>query len=114
MGGKPHFDGDGDNSEQSISSTGGYLYSLQVINPNSADAFIQLFDESGSVTVGTTTPKQSYLVPAGDGTLDGAKDSVIPTFGLVFENSIKYACTTTATGNGDPSTGLVVNAIYVN
>lgn len=108
---KMHFDGDGDNTVQTISSTPGLLYMLEVSNINAADAYIQLYD-SASPTVGTTTPALSFLVPSGDGTIHGAMDKVF-AIPVRFENCIKYACTTTATGSGDPTTGLVVNALYV-
>jgi hypothetical protein len=106
-----YFDADGDNTAQTIKGSAGSLHSLCVLNVNAADAFIQLFDESGAITVGTTAPKQSYLVPKGDGTFYGAFGAVF-TMPLNFANSIKYACTTTPTGSGDPATGLIVNASY--
>lgn len=106
------FDPDGDNTAQVVKAGGGTLWVLEVSNPNAEDAYLQLYDlAAGDVTVGTTTPKQSYLVPAGDGTRDGAFDRVFP-IGMLFRTAITYACTTTPTGNGDPTTGLVVNALY--
>ena len=107
------FDADGDNTAQVIKASAGRLYFLEISNPNDADAFIQLFDvAAGSVSVGTTTPKLSLFVPAGDGTKDGAMDKVF-AIPVHFGTAITYACTTTATGNGDPATGLIVNAGYV-
>ena len=107
------FDSDGDNTAQSIKASAGRLYFLEVSNPNSADAYLQLFDlATVSVTVGTTAPKLSLFVPAGDGTKDGAMDKVFP-IGITFGTAITYACTTTATGAGDPTTGLIVQAGYV-
>lgn len=111
--GEMHFDADGDNSAQTIKSTYGRLIFLEVQNPNDTDAYIQLFDESGTVTVGTTTPTLSLLVPAGNGTDDGAMDKLWSLGAPKFLNSIKYACTTTATGSGDPTTGLIINALYI-
>lgn len=108
----PFFDSDGDNTAQSIKGGSGGLHFLEVQNPNTSDAYIQLFDdETGDVTVGSTTPVLSLFVPAGDGTSDGAMDKMFP-FPIKFKTAITYACTTTATGAGDPSTGLVVNAAY--
>lgn len=106
-----HFDSDGDNTAQTIKGSSGVLHGLEVQNPNSDDAWLQLFDNAAP-TVGTTTPDQSYLVPAGtSGGLDGAMDRLfIPP--LKFGTAITYACTTTPTGMGDPTTGLVVNAWY--
>lgn len=102
-----HFDSSGDNTVQTIKASAGKVYSLEVQNPNTSDAYIQLFDEAGAITVGTTVPKQSYFVPAG-----GAMDKTF-TVPLQFANSIKYACTTTPTGGGNPTTGLVVNAGFI-
>lgn len=103
----PFFDSDGDNTAQAVRTTSGYLHFLEVSNPNGTDAFIQLFDAAtGDVSVGTTTPALSLLVPA-----NGAMDKHFPV-PMKFETAITYACTTTATGSGDPTTGLVVNAGY--
>jgi len=109
--GNPFFDSDGDNTAQAMKAGAGFLYSLEVSNPNSADAYLQLFDAAtGSVTVGSTTPALSLLVPAGNGTQDGGMDKFW-SGGVIFNTAITYACTTTATGNTDPTTGLVVNAV---
>lgn len=107
------FDGSGDNTAQALKTAAGRLYFLEVSNPTAADAYIQLFDlATASVTVGTTAPKLSLFVPAGDGTLDGAMDKVWE-IGLHFATAITYACTTTPTGGTGPATALVVNAGYV-
>jgi len=108
----PFFDSDGDNTAQVVKAAAGKLYGLEISNPNAADAWIQLFDvAAGSVVVGTTTPIQSYLVPAGNGVQDGGMDKNF-TIPINFATAITYACTTTPTGAGDPTTGLVVNAWY--
>jgi hypothetical protein len=110
LAGKPFFDADADNSKQTMKASEGLLYFLEVSNPNTTDAYLQLFDaDAADVTVGSTTPTLSFLIPGGDGTLDGAMDKFWPP-GISFENAIIYACTTTATGSSDPSTGLVLNA----
>jgi len=101
------FDADGDNTAQAAKANPGVLYGLNVYNSNTADAFIQLFDLAiGSITVGTTVPKQSFFVPAA-GSYDIRFD--VP---MAFGTEINYACTTTATGNGDPIVGLAVNIMY--
>jgi|TARA_R100000306_G_scaffold62222_2_gene67745 hypothetical protein len=106
------FDSDGDNSAQACKTSNGRLYGVEVSNPNSADAYLQLFDlATGSVTVGTTTPKLSFLVPAGNGTIDGAYDDYW-TDGIEFNVAITYACTTGVATSGDPTTGLIVNMMY--
>lgn len=107
------FDSDADNTAQALKASAGRLYFLEVSNPNAADAWVQIFDlATGSVTVGATTPKLSLFVPAGDGTLDGAMDKSWE-IGMHFATAITYACTTTPTGSGDPTTGLILNAGFV-
>jgi hypothetical protein len=106
------FDSDGDNTAQQAKASAGNLYFIEVSNSNTADAYIQLFDAAtGSVTVGTTTPKQTYLVPAASGSNRGAMDKTF-TIPITFSTAITYACTTSATGSGDPSAGLIVNIGY--
>lgn len=103
----PFLDTDGDNTAQALKTSSGHIYSLEVSNSNVADAFIQFFNAAAAdVTVGTTTPDLTFFVP-GSGAMD--KQFTIPIW---FGTAITYACTTTATGNGDPTTGLVVNALY--
>ena len=102
------FDSDGDNTAQSVIQRSGSVYFMEVQNSNSSDAYIQLFDvATGSVTVGTTAPKQSFLVPA-----QGAMDKQWRR-GLKFNTAICYACTLGATNDSDPTTGLIVNIGYL-
>lgn len=110
----PHFDADGDNTAQTILATDGCLSKIEIANPNLTDVFIQIFDESGTVIPGTTTPKFVLHVPGGGAGYYGSKIASYGQPGLPFRNSIKYACTTTPTGSGDPSTGLTVSAVYYN
>ena len=109
---RPHFDSSGDETAQAMKTSGGGLYYLHVTNINAVDAFIQLFDvAAGSVTVGTTTPTLSFLVPAGSGSLNGAfTETFSPP--IDFGVAITYACATSATGNGALGTALIVNGLY--
>lgn len=98
------FDSSGDNTAQAGLARGCYLAWLEVTNPNNVDGFIQFFDAAtGSVTVGTTTPKLSFLVPA-----NGGNDKVF-AHPIHFNTALTYACATTATGSGALATGLIVN-----
>lgn len=107
-----HFDADGDNTAQAVKTSAGNVYGLIVQNPNTANAFIQLFDvAAGDVTVGTTTPSQSYFI-GGTTAGDNNQIEIKFTVPVSFETAITYACTTTATGSTDPTTGLVVNILY--
>ena len=100
------FDSDGDNSAQSVIQRSGSIYFMEVQNPNTVDAYIQLFDAvTTDVSVGT--PKQSFIVPA-----QGAMDKQWRR-GLKFNTAICYACTLGATNDSDPTTGLIVNIGYL-
>lgn len=81
---------------------GGYYY----FNPNSSVAYIQVFDTTGAVTLGTTAPDMSYGVPA------GSAANIEIGKGVDMVNGIKLACTTTAAGNTAPSTGLDLVIYY--
>jgi hypothetical protein len=103
------FDSDGDNTAQALTVNGSNLYHVHVYNPNAAVAFVQLFDlATASVTVGTTAPKYVIFVPATGNTVE---DFDVP---MSFTTAATYACTTTATGNGDPTVGLTVSFGYKN
>jgi len=109
----PYFDSDGDNSAQAVKASGGILTGIEISNPNSVDCYLQLFDAlAADVTVGSTTPTLSLLIPAGDGTNDSAMDKALHEGGIQFKNGITYACTTGATNADDPATGLIVNLLY--
>ena len=100
-------DADIDNTAQVCKAAAGNLYGYHVQNPNSSDAWLQFYDvAAGSVTVGTTTPKLSLVVPA-----NGAIEH-IGALPVEFSTAITYAATTTAAGGTDPTTGLVGNLFY--
>ena len=103
--GTPYFDGSVAGAIETINGAPGYLYALEVQNPNATAAYLQIFDHA-SPTLGTTAPVQSFLIPA-SGAMD--KAFAIP---LAFTNAIKYAATTTATGAVGPVAGLILNAVY--
>lgn len=102
----PFFDGDVNNTAQTIVQAPVRLFSIDVINPNSSPAYLQLFDAAlASVTVGTTTPSYVLYVPA--------SGSISKDFegGAYFATAATMAATTTATGAGNPTTALVVSVM---
>lgn len=104
--------GTGTSTKAAVKASAGRIHGLEVSNPNTADAFLQLFDAlTANVTVGTTTPTQTFLIPAGDGTVRGAVNITFPV-PLNFKSGIMQACTTTPTGSGNPSAALTVNIQY--
>jgi len=99
-------DADVDNSDQTLKDSPGTLMAISIYNPSNAAAYVQMFDAS-SATVGTTTP--SWFVGCATG---GFAHYYYGPAGLRFGTAIHYAGTTTPTGSGDPSTGLVVTFAY--
>ena len=90
---------------ENLATRGVHLYTLVVRNPSAATAYLQLFDAAAAnVTLGTTTPDQSYWVPpSGEFDLAYTKD------GMEFQTALSYAFTTTATGNTAPASNAEVN-----
>src|SRR5579862_8534428 len=68
------------------------------VNPNTSDAFVQIFDapSPASVVVGTTTPRWSIRVI---GTANGSGGGNMAKMDLGFFTGIQVAATTTATGS---------------
>jgi hypothetical protein len=81
---------------------GGYMF----FNPNNTVAYIQVFDMTGAVTLGTTSPTFVIPLPAG-----GAAN-VEFTIGIGLTNGIKIAATTTATGATTVATALTGFVLY--
>ncbi len=93
-----------------IGATGAHsLYYWQCKNPNPSEVWIQVFDlASGSVTLGTTTPKMAWPIPAAGYWEDPFPGEMRPA----FATAITVAAATTATGATAPATGLSCNFLY--
>ena len=91
------------------SSAAGQLGLLYCENPNNSVAYVQIFDvaTAGGVTLGTTTPKLSFSIPA-----TNAAGFTLSVIGVKFSNGIQIAATTTATGSTAPNSALDCNAGY--
>lgn len=102
-------DADIDNTAQACKVARGHLYGYHVQNPNASDAWLQFYDAAAAdVTVGTTTPKLSLIVPA-----NGAIEAYLGDDNAIrFSTAITYSATTTAAGGTDPTVGLVGNLFY--
>lgn len=105
-GATPFFDASVGATAQTMSASPATLASLQVTNPNATDMYLQIFDATAP-TIGVTTPKSSFWVPA-----LGAYDAEIGPDGIEFATAITYAATTTSTGSGAPGTGLILNGSF--
>lgn len=88
---------------KTVSAGAAILDSYYCANPNTAAAYVQIFDISGAVTLGTSTPKWSIRIPPNDGAAN------LSGVNLNFATAIKIAATTTATGSTAPTTALDCN-----
>lgn len=84
-----------------VKASNGAVELVACYNPNASAAYVQLFDTTGAVTLGTTTPKMSIGIPA--------TQHVSVQVGAAFLAGIKVAATTTATGSTAPSAALDCN-----
>jgi hypothetical protein len=87
---------------QTIKGSAGTLDSFTCYNPNATAAWIQVFNISGTVTLGTSTALERYHVP-------GEQSFGAIAMSKGYDTAIKVAATTTATGSTAPTTGLVCN-----
>jgi hypothetical protein len=83
-----------------VKTSAGMLSWFACSNSNASAEFVQVFDTTSSVTLGTTTPK--LALPIGP---SGVTALAIP-IGSNFLNGIKIAATTTPTGSTAPGTAL--------
>lgn len=89
---------------KTVKSSGGALAWYACSNPNAAIAFVQVFDTTGAVTLGTTVPKVSLPVQAQAVTvlhLGNATGN-----GVAMLAGIKIAATTTPKGLTAPAVAL--------
>lgn len=77
------------------------IYDIHIANPNAGMAYVQFFDTTGAITLGTTPPWFVLAVPS-NGVLDRPMN--VP---YNFTNNCKMAATTTATGNAALTNPLV-------
>lgn len=94
-------------TKASVKTAAGTLGGWMIYNPNTVVAYVQVFDvASGSVTVGTTTPTYVLSIPP------TSAANLEATCGINHATAIIVAATTTPTGSGNPTTGLVVAMFY--
>lgn len=95
------------NSAQVIKASAGKLGGYYMYNPNSSATYVILYNvAAASVTVGTTTPKIVYCIPA------TAAANLEMVNGITFDTAMSIAAATTGGGNSAPSTALEVMIYY--
>lgn len=99
------------NTFETLKGTPGVLGQAYFWNTNTADCFIQFFNNAAP-TVGTTTPTMVIKVPGGTSTNPGL--AVIDNFvaGVRFTTAITYAATTTVGGSTAPASALTGQFSY--
>lgn len=105
-----------DETEEDVKTSPGCLYKLRITNRTTSVRYVKLYNATAAnVTVGTTTPIDTIVVPAG-GSADLA--TVITEnfggLGLTFDTALSMAATTGLADNdtGAPGTNDVIVSAY--
>lgn len=88
---------------------GGYM---TLINLNAAPCYIQVFDTTGAVTLGTTAPNFVIAIPANSTAALGVGANMELSNGLAIANGIKIAATTTSNGASTVATGVTGTILF--
>lgn len=89
-----------------LKSSAGQLGTIQCYNPNSSQVYIQFFNASTGIVIGTTIPLLSVAIgPTSTGGLALANP------GINFSTAISIVATTTATGSTAPATAPDCNVV---
>lgn len=101
-----------DETEEEIKATAGQVFSITAFNTTAAPLYLKFYNATAAnVTVGTTTPVLTFLVPA-NADSDGAGFVWNNTIGFAFGTAITVACTTAIADNDTGAPGA--NACLVN
>lgn len=96
------------NTVTQVKGSSGRIHKLVIYNPNTSIVWLQIFNAvPANVTLGTTTPLQSYPILA-----SGVFEDFFE-FGDAHNTAISIAVTTTVTGATAPTNGIVVNLGYI-
>jgi hypothetical protein len=95
-----------------VSGSAGTFHGGSFLNLNSAPAYLQVFDTTGAVTLGTTTPTFVQPIPANSTAANGAGFVFDIPRGITMSNGIRIAATTTPTGATTVSTALIGFVTY--
>lgn len=95
-----------------VSGAAGKFGGYQLINLNSVPVFLQCFDTTGTVTLGTTPPTFVITLPANATAANGISATEEMANGIVLVNGLKVAACTTVTGGTTVSTGVSGTILY--
>jgi hypothetical protein len=106
-----------DETEEEVKATAGCLYKLRITNRTTSARYVKLYNATAAnVTVGTTTPIDTIVVPGG-GSADLATviTEAFGGMGLMFDTALSVAATTGLADNDTGAPGandVVVTAYY--
>jgi hypothetical protein len=101
------------NVVQAVKSGPGRLLAVHAANKDAATRFLQIFDApAANIVLGATTPKLSLAIPPGDFDQVFGQLELDTAAATEFATAIALAVTTTPTGSGAPTTGVVLNVWY--
>jgi hypothetical protein len=102
----PFFNGNLTAAVVPVKSYPGSLNGWMISNPNATTIYIQCFDSTAPVVLGTTVPSFVLSIPP-----SGAAN-ILGIAGVSFTNGLQVAATTTYSGNTAPGTGMVVTLFF--
>jgi hypothetical protein len=99
------------NTPVEVSSSRANFYGFLFENNHTAAVYVQVFDKlAANVTLGTTVPDRTFMVPASSSFGKDATD-----FPLIYcSTALTIACTATRTGAGAPGAALTSHIWYSN
>lgn len=107
-----YYDSDLDETAVAVKAGAGTIYAIEAFNTTDAPLFLQLFNVAqGSVTVGTTTPTNQWVIP-GNADSDGAGFTFNVPQGIAYGTAITAACSTNSEGNTAPGAGACIVNIH--
>lgn len=106
-----------DETEEEVKATAGTLYWLHAMNLTASKRYLKFYNATAaSVTVGTTTPVMTFVIPTMGDTNGAGFVLNFGAGGISFSTAITVACTT---GLADSDTGapgandVIINLGYV-
>ena len=107
-----HRNIDVDETSDVVKASGGIVKWIYAVSIDTTPVYLHLYDvASASVTVGTTTPRVTFVIPSQGATANGAGFSFSPPGGIEFSTAIAVAAATTVGGAGGPGLNEVIVAI---
>lgn len=106
-----HLNDDVDETEDEIKATPGVVYGWYIANRATTPRYVYLYNATAAnVTVGTTTPRMTIVLPANGS--DFVAANALGAHGVKFDTAITIAATTDLNGTGAPGANEVVANLF--